>query len=49
MSGFCTEVGLLTGLGVKASIEIGINVHRNIFLLPLLQKLGSQRGQVLSV
>lgn len=49
MSGFCTEVGVLVGLGVKASIEMWINVDRSISLLPFLQELGSHREQLLSV
>lgn len=47
MSGFCTEVGVLAGPGVKAFTEIGFGVHRSIFLVPSLQGLGSQRDRFL--
>ena len=49
MSGFCTEVGVLAGLGVKASVEMWIDIVRSISLLPFSQELSSRRGQLLSV
>lgn len=39
MSGFCTEVGVLSGLLVEASIEMWISVDRNIALLPFCRSL----------